>query len=121
MIFNTLCTYKYYNNRVILEKLNYLAIQHQFLHQGAIPATIAILKGQLTIGLTEDQIHYLAQAKGVVKASRRDLAPIAAAKLDGATTVAGTIIAAELADIPVFVTGGIGKLVEIADFFFFYI
>ncbi|CAB3237275.1 unnamed protein product [Arctia plantaginis] len=75
---------------------------------GAVPATIAILKGQLTIGLSEDQIRYLAKAKGVVKASRRDLAPIAAAKLDGATTVAGTIIAAELADIPVFVTGGIG-------------
>ncbi|CAB3248454.1 unnamed protein product [Arctia plantaginis] len=74
---------------------------------GAVPATIAILKGQLTIGLSEDQIRYLAKAKGVVKASRRDLAPIAATKLDGATTVAGTIIAAELADIPVFVTGGI--------------
>ncbi|KOB79130.1 Pseudouridine-5'-phosphate glycosidase [Operophtera brumata] len=79
---------------------------------GAVPATIAILKGQLTIGLTKEQIHYLAQAKGVVKASRRDLAPIAAAKLDGATTVAGTIIAAELADIPIFVTGGIDAEIE---------
>lgn len=76
--------------------------------QGAVPATVAILKGQLSIGLSEDELTYLAQAKGVVKASRRDLAPIAAAKLDGATTVAGTIIAAQLADIPVFVTGGIG-------------
>ncbi|CAD0195464.1 unnamed protein product [Chrysodeixis includens] len=76
--------------------------------RGAIPATIAILKGQLTVGLSEEQLSYLAQARGVVKASRRDLAPIMAEKLDGATTVAGTIIAAKLADIPVFVTGGIG-------------
>lgn len=78
-----------------------------------MPATVAILKGQLTVGLTADQLQYLAQAKGVVKASRRDLAPVAAARLDGATTVAGTIIAAELADIPVFVTGGIGRHDEI--------
>lgn len=81
-----------------------------FYVQGAVPATIAILKGILNIGLTEDQIKNLAQAKGVVKASRRDLAPITAARLDGATTVAGTIVAAELAAIPIFVTGGIGKL-----------
>lgn len=85
-----------------------IQVENIIRKQGAVPATIAILKGQLTIGLTEEQLHYLAQAKGVVKASRRDLAPIAAAKLDGATTVAGTIIAAELADIPIFVTGGIG-------------
>lgn len=61
------------------------------------------------MGLTEEQLGYLARAKGVVKASRRDLAPVMAAQQDGATTVAGTIIAAELADIPVFVTGGIGN------------
>ncbi|XP_052747570.1 uncharacterized protein LOC112053771 isoform X2 [Bicyclus anynana] len=76
--------------------------------RGATPATIAILKGQLTVGLTAQQLEYLAQAQGVVKASRRDLAPVIAAQQDGATTVAGTIIAAELSDIPVFVTGGIG-------------
>lgn len=77
--------------------------------QGATPATISILKGQLTVGLTKEQIQYLAKAKGVIKASRRDLAPIMASQLDGATTVAGTIIAAQLADIPIFVTGGIGR------------
>ncbi|XP_013144427.1 PREDICTED: pseudouridine-metabolizing bifunctional protein C1861.05 [Papilio polytes] len=75
---------------------------------GATPATIAILKGQLTVGLTQQQLQYLAQTKGVVKASRRDLAPVMAGNQDGATTVAGTIIASELADIDVFVTGGIG-------------
>ncbi|CAH0699021.1 unnamed protein product [Spodoptera exigua] len=83
-------------------------VENIIRERGAVPATVAILKGQLTIGLSEEELTYLAQAKGVVKASRRDLAPIAAAKLDGATTVAGTIIAAQLADIPVFVTGGIG-------------
>ncbi|XP_045489288.1 pseudouridine-metabolizing bifunctional protein C1861.05 [Pieris rapae] len=76
--------------------------------QGAVPATIAILKGQLTIGLTRTQLEYLAQAKDVIKTSRRDLAMVVAGNQDGATTVAGTIISAELADIPVFVTGGIG-------------
>lgn len=60
------------------------------------------------MGLSGDQLKYLAQAKGVVKASRRDLAPVMATKRDGATTVAGTIVAAELAEIPIFVTGGIG-------------
>ncbi|XP_028038193.1 pseudouridine-metabolizing bifunctional protein C1861.05 isoform X2 [Bombyx mandarina] len=85
-----------------------LEVENIIRQRGAVPATVAILKGQLTVGLTEDQLRYLAQAKGVIKASRRDLAYIAAAKLDGATTVAGTIIASELADIPVFVTGGIG-------------
>lgn len=61
------------------------------------------------MGVTEDQLKYLGAAKGVVKASRRDLAAVMAEKLDGATTVAGTIIVAELAEIPIFVTGGIGN------------
>ncbi|XP_041973575.1 pseudouridine-metabolizing bifunctional protein C1861.05 [Aricia agestis] len=85
-----------------------LAVENIIRENGAVPATIAIIKGQLHVGLSEAQLEYLAQAKGVVKASRRDLAPVMAAKQDGATTVAGTIIAAELADIPIFVTGGIG-------------
>ncbi|XP_047523229.1 pseudouridine-5'-phosphate glycosidase isoform X2 [Pieris napi] len=85
-----------------------LEVENIIRNQGAVPATIAILKGQLTIGLTRTQLEYLAQAKDVIKASRRDLAMVVAGKQDGATTVAGTIISAELADIPVFVTGGIG-------------
>ncbi|CAF4883648.1 unnamed protein product [Pieris macdunnoughi] len=85
-----------------------LEVENIIRKQGAVPATIAILKGQLTIGLTRTQLEYLAQAKDVIKASRRDLAMVVAGKQDGATTVAGTIISAELADIPVFVTGGIG-------------
>ncbi len=75
---------------------------------GAAPATIALLKGQVTIGLMDDQIQYLAQAKGVWKISRRDFAVAAAQKRYGATTVAGTMIAAHWAGIKVFATGGIG-------------
>lgn len=77
--------------------------------QGATPATVAILSGRLHVGLSEQELKYLAEARGVVKASRRDLAVVVAKRQDGATTVAGTLIAAELADIPVFVTGGIGE------------
>lgn len=77
---------------------------------GAVPATIAILGGRLTVGLTEAQIEHLAQAgpEGVVKASRRDIATIVARGEDGATTVAGTMLVAALAGIRVFATGGIG-------------
>jgi len=77
---------------------------------GAIPATIAIIQGQVYIGLTDDQLEYLGQQAGKVvrKCSRRDI-PIAIAQgEDGATTVAGTMIAAHLAGIPIFATGGIG-------------
>jgi pseudouridine-5'-phosphate glycosidase len=77
---------------------------------GATPATIAIIHGQIHIGLSADQIEYLGQRAGqdVRKCSRRDL-PLALARgEDGATTVAGTMILAHLAGIPLFATGGIG-------------
>ena len=75
---------------------------------GATPATIAVLGGQLHIGLTEAELERLAQAKGVAKLSRADLAVCMAQGGTGATTVAATMIAAELAGIEVFATGGIG-------------
>lgn len=75
---------------------------------GAIPATIAILGGRLKVGLSEDEIEYLGKAKDVVKTSRRDIPFIVAKKLDGATTVASTMILAALAGVKVFATGGIG-------------
>lgn len=75
---------------------------------GAIPATIAILNGKLKVGLTEDEIEYLGKAKDVTKTSRRDIPFIVSKKLDGATTVASTMIIAALAGIKVFATGGIG-------------
>jgi pseudouridine-5'-phosphate glycosidase len=75
---------------------------------GAVPATIAILKGQIKIGLADDELAYLANAGGVWKVSRRDFPVIVTRKADGATTVAGTMIAAAWAGIKVFATGGIG-------------
>lgn len=76
--------------------------------QGAIPATIAILNGRLKVGLSHDEIEMLGKAKDVVKASRRDIPFIIAKGLNGATTVASTMILADLAGIRVFATGGIG-------------
>lgn len=75
---------------------------------GAVPATIAIIEGKIKIGLTEDEIEFLAKSDNIEKASRRDLPYLIAGKKNGATTVAATMICAELAGIKVFVTGGIG-------------
>ncbi|MBR3874639.1 MAG: pseudouridine-5'-phosphate glycosidase [Clostridia bacterium] len=76
---------------------------------GAIPATIAIIKGKITVGLSADEIEYLGK-KGlsVIKASRRDLPVLLARGEDGATTVTTTMIGAALAGVRVFATGGIG-------------
>lgn len=76
--------------------------------EGAVPATIAILDGTLHIGLTDDQLMQLATAKDVMKVSRADMPVCMAAGRTGATTVAATMIAAHLAGIGVFATGGIG-------------
>ncbi|MGC1503661.1 MAG: pseudouridine-5'-phosphate glycosidase [Sulfitobacter sp.] len=75
---------------------------------GATPATIAVVDGQLHIGLEPDQLVTLAQAKDVAKLSRADMAVCIATGRTGATTVAATMIAAHLAGISVFATGGIG-------------
>lgn len=77
---------------------------------GAQPATIAILKGQVHVGLTAEQLHELAERpEGEVrKCSRRDLALALARGEDGATTVAGTMALAHRAGIELFATGGIG-------------
>ena len=76
---------------------------------GAVPATCAVIDGRICVGLTEDQIDYLGrEGQKVIKASRRDLPMLIAKRLDGATTVAATMIAAASAGIRVFATGGIG-------------
>jgi pseudouridylate synthase len=87
---------------------NALALESIARAMGAVPATIAVLGGKLTVGLSRDQIERLGTAKGVWKASRRDLAAALATGRDGATTVAATMIGARLAGIGVFATGGIG-------------
>lgn len=75
---------------------------------GAVPATIAILNGKIKIGLSAEELEFLATSDAIEKASRRDLPYLIANKKNGATTVAATMICAELAGIEVFVTGGIG-------------
>ena len=75
---------------------------------GAVPATIAIIDGRIKIGLSKEEIEYLGTADNVLKVSRRDFPFAISKKLAGATTVAGTMIAANMAGIKLFVTGGIG-------------
>ncbi|MBR0205717.1 MAG: pseudouridine-5'-phosphate glycosidase [Clostridia bacterium] len=76
---------------------------------GAVPATCAIIGGKLCAGLTAEEIDYLGrEGAKVTKASRRDLPLLLAKGMDGATTVAATMIVARLSGIKVFATGGIG-------------
>jgi len=76
--------------------------------EGAVPATIAVMDGRLKIGLTEAERTALAQVRGAMKLSRADLPFAIAQKRTGGTTVAATMLAAHLAGIKVFATGGIG-------------
>lgn len=86
-----------------------LACERLARTHGAVPATIAIIGGQLCAGLTEEQIEYLGrEGRNVAKVSRRDIPYIMAKGADGATTVAATMFIARLAGIKVFATGGIG-------------
>ena len=77
-------------------------------NNGAIPATIAIINGDIIVGVTDEQLEYLATSKEILKVSRRDMAYVIANKLSGATTVAATMMIAKLTGIDVFATGGIG-------------
>ncbi|MCE7028072.1 pseudouridine-5'-phosphate glycosidase [Jiella avicenniae] len=85
-----------------------LAVEAAVRAAGAEPATIAVLDGVLRIGLEEDELAALAEAAGVLKLSRADLAFAVAFGRTGSTTVAATMIAARAAGISVFATGGIG-------------
>ena len=86
-----------------------LKVEQIIRDNGAIPATIAIIGGQMRAGLSADEIDYLGKkGREVAKVSRRDLPVIIAEKKDGATTVTTTMMIAHLAGIDVFATGGIG-------------
>ncbi|BDG37053.1 pseudouridine-5'-phosphate glycosidase [Saccharococcus caldoxylosilyticus] len=81
----------------------------QFIRDnGAVPATIAILDGKMKIGVNEEELEFLGTSKEIEKVSRRDLPYVIAMKKHGATTVAATMICANMAGIKVFATGGIG-------------
>ncbi len=86
-----------------------MAVEAEIRAHGAVPATIAIIGGRLKAGLSESQIGLLGErGQAVAKVSRRDIARIVATRADGATTVAATMIIAEMAGMCVFATGGIG-------------
>lgn len=84
------------------------ALEAVVREEGAVPATVAVLDGRIRVGLSDGELERLAAGTGVWKLSRRDLPVALAAGVVGATTVAATMIAARLAGIAVFATGGIG-------------
>ena len=85
-----------------------LLVEKTIKDNGAVPATIGIIDGDAVVGMTPDEIEEFGKRKGILKASRRDLAVIYAKKYWAATTVATTMFIAAQAGINVFVTGGIG-------------
>lgn len=85
-----------------------LEVEKIIKENGAVPATIGIIKGVPVIGMSKEEIISFAKAKDIVKASRADLPIIYAKKLSASTTVSATMILAHQAGIEVFVTGGIG-------------
>ncbi|MCR3955578.1 MAG: pseudouridine-5'-phosphate glycosidase [Gudongella sp.] len=85
-----------------------LRVEEIIRSNGAVPATIGIINGKLIAGLTSEEIDYMGKTSGIAKVSRRDIPYIVSAGKDGATTVASTMIIAEMAGIKIFATGGIG-------------
>jgi pseudouridine-5'-phosphate glycosidase len=83
-------------------------MEHAVRDSGAVPATIALLEGIPTVGLSDNQLKHFAKSDNIRKASIRDLAVVSSMRLDGATTVASTMYIAHRAGIGVFATGGIG-------------
>jgi pseudouridine-5'-phosphate glycosidase len=86
-----------------------LRVEQRVRKNGAVPATIAILGGKMMAGLSPDLIAFLGEkGQSAIKTSRRDIPFVLSKKLPGATTVASTMIIAQLAGIRIFATGGIG-------------
>lgn len=85
-----------------------LLCENAVREQGAIPATLGIIDGNIRVGLNKDEIEILAHSEDVIKVSRRDMGIVTALKLNGGTTVATTLMIATWAGIDVFATGGFG-------------
>jgi pseudouridine-5'-phosphate glycosidase len=92
-----------------------LAAENAIREAAALPATIAVLKGRPTVGLSRDEIHELSRSKNVWKASRRDLASAIIENRTAGTTVSATMFLAHRAGVQVFATGGIGGVHRRAD------
>ena len=91
------------------------AVEAAVRAQGAEPATIAIIEGRLHVGLEDEQLDALGQNQNVMKLSRADFAFAMSKGKTGSTTVAATMIAAQMAEISVFATGGIGGVHQGAE------
>lgn len=85
-----------------------LEVEKTVRDSGAVPATIAILKGVIHVGLNNEELEFLSTEKNILKASRRDIPVIISQKMSAATTVSATMICAKLASLKIFATGGIG-------------
>lgn len=83
-------------------------VEQTVLDNGATPATIGIIDGEIVIGMSHDEIEQFGKKQGIAKVSKRDLPVVVARKLWGATTVSATMLCASMAGIRIFVTGGIG-------------
>jgi pseudouridine-5'-phosphate glycosidase len=91
-------------------------MEREVRNEGAVPATIGVLDGQVHVGLTEAELSRLADEESCLKVSRRDFAIAVARKASGGTTVAGTMFAAHRLGIKVLATGGIGGVHREARF-----
>lgn len=85
-----------------------LLVEKTIEDNGAIPATIGIIDGEIVVGMSRDEIEEFGKKKGIAKVSKRDLPIVVAKKMWGATTVSATMLIAHMAGIEMFVTGGIG-------------
>ena len=85
-----------------------LKVEETVRKNGAIPATIGIINGEIVVGMSPEEIEDFGKKKGIAKVSKRDLPIVVAKKLYGATTVSATMLVAKMVGIDVFVTGGIG-------------
>ena len=93
----------YPTNLETARRMEEIVLQH-----GAVPATVAVLDGQICVGVTAEELEHLATASNIRKTSQRDLSIVVAQGMDGATTVAATATVAAWAGIEIFATGGIG-------------
>jgi pseudouridylate synthase len=92
-----------------------LALEKIIRDNGAIPATMGIINGRIKVGLTREEMEFLATSKDIIKTSRRDIPFVVGMGLSGGTTVSATMIFAQYAGIRVFATGGMGGVHRGAD------
>ena len=95
-----------------------LLVEKTIEDNGAIPATIGIIDGEIVVGMSKGEIEEFGKRKGVAKVSKRDLPIVVAKKMWGATTVSATMLIANMAGIEIFVTGGIGGVHRGAEYTF---